>query len=187
MLSLAVDVNGIVIPGGLVQDHLARYAECVVVNNGDPEYRISLAGSGALVRFRGREILLTTQHQLKDIDERQIGLLVDGGNVVTSGGFQRYRPHPETDAYDMVAFDFSEPAREVPGLANRFFTLADAPPKVPNTHVLAMLLAGFVFKEQDYAIHEENRLGLARRHVLCLPDSQPADEVLLRIRAVQTL
>ena len=78
--------------------------------------------------------------------------------------------------------------KERPELKPRFFDLkGGAPPDTPNVNILAMLLAGYPAADQVYEVHENNHIGLARRHVVCLPDGQPQDEALLRVRAVRPL
>jgi hypothetical protein len=52
---------------------------------------------------------------------------------------------------------------------------------------LTILVAGYPSADQDYEVHENNHLGIARRHVVCLPDSQPSDEALLRVKIQRPL
>ena len=98
-------------------------------------------------------------------------MLTDSGShVITSGARRGYSPHPDSDVHDIVAFDFTEPCKDRPELRNRFFDLRAAPPDVFKVQVLAMLLAGYPTADQEYEIHENNHLGIVRRHVVCLPD-----------------
>lgn len=183
-----VDVNGLIIPRRLIESVLSRHAFNLVVHNDDKVFKVSLVGSATAVRHRGREILLTTQHQLQGVDESQVAMLTDSGShIITSGGLRRYGPRPDTDATDIVAFDFTEPCAERPELKKRFFELNRAPPDVLNIHVLAVLLSGYPSDDQTYEVHENNHLGLARRNVVCLPHSQPSDEALLTVQAVRPL
>lgn len=183
-----VDINGLIIPGRSIESVLSRHAFNLMVNNDDEVFKVSLVGSATAVRYRGREILLATQHQLSGSNESQVAMLTDSGShIITSGGIRRYSPRSDTDAYDIVAFDFSEPCRDRPELKRRFFELNGGPPDVLNVHVLAMLLSGYPSDEQTYDIHENNHLGLGRRNVVCLPRSQPTDEALLTVQAVRPL
>jgi len=50
-----------------------------------------------------------------------------------------------------------------------------------------MLLAGYPSADQQYDIHENNHLGIARRHVVCLPEAQPSDAALLTVKAQRPL
>ncbi len=188
IVDLSVNVNGLIIPGRSVQSVLARHAFNLFVANDDEVFRVSLVGSATAVRYRGREILLTTQHQLKGVDESRVAMLTDSGShSITSGGRRGYRPHPDSDAHDIVAFNFTEPCRDRPEMKKRFFDLRSAPPNTLNVHVLAMLLAGYPSSDQVYELHENNHLGLAQLQVACLPDSQPNDEALLTVKAVPPL
>ncbi|PRD44391.1 hypothetical protein C5748_07375 [Phyllobacterium phragmitis] len=185
---LSVDVNGLTIPGRSIESVLARHAFNLVVNNDDEIFKVSLIGSATAVRFRGRDILLTTQHQLGGVDMSQVAMLTDSGShIITSGGSRGYDPHPDSDAHDIVAFDFTEPCKDWPVLKKRFFELTRRPPDVPNDQVLAILLSGYPSDDQTYEVHENNHLGLARRHVACLPHSQPSDQALLTVQAVRPL
>lgn len=183
-----VDVNGLIIPGRLIESVLSRHAFNLVVNNDDEVFKVSLIGSATAVRYRGREILLATQHQLRGIDVSQVAMLTDSGShIITSGGLRGYSPRSDTDAYDIVAFDFTEPCADRRELKKRFFELNGGPPDVLNVHVLAMLLSGYPSDDQTYEVHENNHLGLARRNVVCLPHSQPSDEALLTVQAVRPI
>ena len=176
------------IPPRQIQQRLARHALNLFVNNDDENFKVSLVGSATAVRHRDREILLTTQHQLSDVDESQVAMMTDSGShIITSGGLRAYRPRSDTDAYDIAAFDFTAPCREWPELKKHFFDLTIRPPNVLKEHILAVLLTGCPSDEQIYEIHENNHLGLSRRQVICLPESQPSDEALLAVRAERPL
>ncbi|KRA96529.1 hypothetical protein ASD83_15600 [Devosia sp. Root685] len=176
-------MNGLVVPGRSIERTLARHAFNLVVNNDHDTYKVSLVGSSTAVKFNGRYILLCTNHQLVGVDMQQVAMLKDDGSVlVTSGGSRFYSQSSDTDAYDLVAFDFTEPVAAHPDLKKRFFNLLAAPPDTLNTNILAMLLTGFPTKKQKYELEDKNHLGIARLNVACIPDSQPADLALLRVR-----
>lgn len=188
LCGLAVDVNGLIIPGQLVEGTLSRHAFNLVVNRNDEVYKISLVGSATAVRYQGREILLTTRHQLRNIDPRQVAMLTDEDNIITSGGYRHYKGKSDSDAYDIVAFDFTAPCADRPELKKRFFDLrGGAPPPSLNVNVLAIMLSGFPVADQAYEVYEKNHIGLARRNITCEPHEQPNDEALLRVRAVRPL
>lgn len=186
-----VDVNGLIIPGRLVESTLARHAFNLIVNNsGDENFKVSLFGSATAVCRGGREILLTTQHQLRGIEPSQVAMLTDSGShIITSGGYRGYPPHPQTDANDIVAFDFTEPCKDRPELKKHFFDLSKVPREVEvaDAQVIAMLLSGYPADDQIYDIFEKNHLGLTRRQVVCQPHSQPSDDALLTVRVVRPL
>jgi hypothetical protein len=183
-----VNVNGLIVPGRSIEGVLARHAFNLVVNNHDETFKVSLIGSATAVRRCGREILLATHHQLRGIEPSQVSMLTDtGSHVITSGGYRGFLPHPETDANDIVALDFSEPCKDRPELRKRFFDLSKVPPEVSGSDVIAMLLSGYPADDQTYDIHENNHLGLTRRNVVCQPHSQPRDDALLSLRVLRPL
>ena len=188
LCGLAVDVNGLIIPGQLIEGVLSRHAFNLVVNRNHEVYKISLVGSGTAVRYRDREILLTTKHQVRGIDPRQVAMLTDDDNIITSAGFRQYNVESDSDAYDIVAFDFTAPCADRPELKKRFFDLrGGAPPASLNVNVLAIVLSGFPVADQAYEVYEKNHIGLARRNITCEPHEQPSDVALLRVRTVQPL
>jgi hypothetical protein len=183
-----VDVNGLIIPGRAIEGVLARHAFNLVVNNNDEQFKVSLIGSATAVRRGGREVLLTTQHQLRSVEPSLVAMLTDSGShVITSGGYRGFPPHPETDAHDIVAFDFSNPCKDRPELKKRFFELSRVPPEVLDSNVIALLLSGYPADDQIYDVHENNHLGLTRRNVVCQPHSQPNDDALLTLQVVRPL
>jgi hypothetical protein len=186
-----VDVNGLIVPGRAIEGVLARHAFNLVVNNNDETFKVSLVGSATAVRRGGREILLSTHHQLRGIEPSQVAMLTDNGShVITSGGYRGFLAHPDTeatDAHDIVAFDFTEPCKDRPELKKCFFELSRVPPEVQDSNVVAMLLSGYPADDQIYDIHENNHLGLARRNVVCQPHSQSSDDAMLTLRVVRPL
>ncbi|WP_162943919.1 MULTISPECIES: hypothetical protein [unclassified Rhizobium] len=183
-----VEINGLIIPGRSIESVLSRHVFNLIINNDHEVFKVSLVGSATAIRYRGRQILLATQHQLRGRDETQVAMLTDSGShIITSGGVRRYSPRSDTDAYDIVAFDFSEPCADRPELKKRFFELREGPPDVLNIHVLAILLSGFPSADQIYNLHESNHLGLFRRNIVCLPGAQPNDEALLTVQASKPL
>lgn len=182
--ALSVNVNGLIVPGRSIEQVLARHAFNLVVMNDCETFKVSLFGSATAVKFLDRFILLCTGHQLKGVDPKRVSMLKDDGSVlVTSGGVRHYQPSLDTDAYDIVAFDFTEPVAAHPDLKNRFFDLQEVPPDTLSSNVMAVLLAGYPSNEQLYDLGDNNHLGLVRRHVVCLPERQPSDPVLIQLRA----
>jgi hypothetical protein len=176
------------IPGRSIEGALSRHAFNLVVNRNHEVYNISLVGSATAVRFRGQETLLITKHQLEGIDPQQVAMLTDDNNIITSGGFRHCNKESDSDAYDIVAFDFTAPCADRPELKKRFFDLrGGVPPSCLNVNVLAILLSGFPAADQNYDVYENNHIGLARRNIACEPYEQPSDEALLRVRAVRPL
>lgn len=187
-LADGIKFNDLIIPGRLVESALSRHVFNLIVNNKYDDFKCYLAGSATAIRYAGREVLLATQHQISDVELSRVGMLTDSGShIITSGGARGYNSRSDTDAHDIIAFDFTEPCKARPELKRRFFALRDVPPDVPNTHVAAVLLSGCPFSDQVYEIHENNHLGLARRNFVCRPHSQPSDDALLSVQALRPL
>lgn len=187
---LSVNVNGLIVPGISVENVLARHAiNLVVYNEGDEKLKVWLPGSATAVRYRGLNLLLVTQHQLKGFDASQVSMMTDDGHrVVTSTGMRCYPQSQKTDANEIVAFNFTEPVAAVPELAPRFFNLTERPTDIFSDLTLAMLLVGFPSDVQDYDLYDNNRLGFRRFHVACMPhEDQPSDDALLRVKPTQPL
>ncbi len=184
LTGLSVRLNGLVVPGRSIERTLAAYSFNLVVHNNHDTYKVSLVGSATAVHFNGRYILLCSNHQLRGVDPQQVAMLKDdGGILVTSGGYAAYQARPDTDANDIAAFDFTEPVAAHPDLKRRFFELKDLPPDTLVTNVMAMLLTGYPSAGQTYDLEVKNHLGLARLNVACVPDGQPKDDALIRVRA----
>ncbi|RWD62843.1 MAG: hypothetical protein E5V78_10460 [Mesorhizobium sp.] len=187
-VQLSVRLNGLVVPGRLIERTLAAYSFNLVVYNNHETYKVSLVGSATAVHFNGRYILLCSNHQLRGVDPQQVAMLKDDGSfLVTSGGYRTYQVRSDTDANDIAAFDFTEPVAAHPDLKRRFFDLTDLPPDTPVTNVMAMLLTGYPSVGQTYDLETKNHLGLARLNVVCEPDGQPNDNALMRVRATSPL
>jgi len=169
---------------------LARHALSLIINNEDDEtFKVSMPGSATAIRYRGHDLMLITQHQLKGVDESQVAMLTDDGSrIITSSGRRGYNRNPESDACDVVAFNFTEPVAAFPELKRRFFNLTEIPENFRSDITLAMLLVGFPAASQDYDLYENNRLGFRRLHVPCLPHAeQPSDNAILRVKPTQAL
>lgn len=91
-----------------------------------------------------------------------------------------------SDAYDLVAFDFTEPVAEYPLLRSMFFSFDEVPNDVPNDEIIAFILSGYPFSQQKYELYEDNHIGLVRRGFVALPARQPQDEALIEVRFVKT-
>lgn len=182
LIGTSAELNGVVIPGRSLEPTLAKHAFNVFVGTDVPEFPVILRGTGTAVRFKGREIFLCTQHQLEGIDRQKVGMMTEGGGtLVTSGGMRHNTPTSETDAYDLVAFDFTEPVAAYDQFKPRFFNLSAPPRRARDPEVVGFLLTGCPFSDQLYDVAESNHIHLARRHVLCtLDQAAPADSALYR-------
>lgn len=112
-----------------------------------------------------------------------------GSHIITCGGYRGFPPHPQTDAHDIAAFDFSEPCKDRPELKKHFFDLSSVPRKVTvgDENVVAMLLSDYPTSEQTYDVYENNHINLVRRQIVCQPHSQPSDNALLTVRVARPL
>jgi hypothetical protein len=92
-----------------------------------------------------------------------------------------------SDAFDIVAFDFTEPVSQHPILSRQFFDFREVPPDTQNTNLIAFVIAGFPALDQKYELEEKNHLGVVKRIVVAQADGQPSDPSLLRLRFVKQL
>lgn len=183
---LGVRINGLVIPGRSIESVLERHAFNLVVNNDHETFKVSLAGSATALRYRGREFLLATRHQLRTHDLSQVAMLSDAGShIVTSGGARWYESKPDSDAHDIVAFDFTEPCQAHPEFRRRFFDLGDLPSQTLNVDIVGFLLTGYPSDGQAYELEEKNHLGLARLKVICTLEPPPSDPALIRLKVLR--
>ena len=124
LIKLSVRLNGIYIPPRSVESALGRYVEALIGHNQDEVFRVSLCGSAVPIRFRDRYLLVCTHHQVAQRELETIGLLTrDGAISVTSGGARHFIDKKDSDRYDLMAFDFTEPCADLLHLRERFFDL----------------------------------------------------------------
>lgn len=188
LIKLSIRLNGVYIPPQSVESALGRYVEALMAHNEHEVFRVNLCGSAVPIRFRDRYLLVCTHHQVATTDLETVSLLTrDGSHVVTSGGARHFIDKKDSDRYDLALFDFTEPCTDLLHLRERFFHLRDIPPDMTSDKVVAVIVSGFPFSDQKYELEEKNHLGLAKRMVTCLLDSQPSDEAMLRVRPVEPL
>lgn len=111
----------------------------------------------------------------------------DGSYAISSGGSRHFVDKKDSDRYDLMAFDFTEPCAELPHLRERFFDFREPPPPKTSDRAVVVIVSGFPFLDQKYELEEKNHLGLVKRIVICLPDGQPSDDTMLRLKPVETL
>lgn len=191
MLDHSVDVNGLLVPVNALESYLGRFVTNLVVWNHDETFKISIIGSATPLFYRNRYILVCSKHQMKGVDPEDVCLLYsDGSNVVTSSGYRTFNSHEQSkisDAYDIAAFDFTEPIIEHPDLGKKFYSLSYFPPDTTNDHIVAFVIPGFPSKQQKYQLAEKNHVGFVKHISIALPDGQPEDEALLRLKYLETL
>jgi len=183
-------LNGILVPRTAIEKTLAHYIQPLVATNDDRIYPVSILGSCTALKFRERNIVICTRHQLRGWDPKQIALLTrDGKYAVTSGGVRHFQEINETDYHDLAAFDFTEPCNEHQTLHERFFNFNELPPDVLSNHIICLLAYGYPYEDQKYELAEKNHLGHLKSVVMCEVDgpNQPADEALMRLRPINPL
>lgn len=191
MLDTSAQVGSLIVPAGSLESYLGRFASQLTVWAHDDVYKISIPGSAIGLVHSGRTMLVCSKHQLKDVELSDVSILLpDGSLAITSSGSRTFRLGQHTtssDAYDLAAFDFSEPAYEFPAVSNNFFKFDCVPPDTPNTHIMAFVVAGYPTADQKYELADKNHLGMVRRVLIAVPDSQPADIALLKLKFIRPL
>ncbi len=191
MLKTSARIGQLIIPAKSLESYLGRFASQLTVWTHDDVYKVSIPGSAIRLIHKGRIMLVCSMHQLKDVELRDVSILLpDGSHAITSSGSRSFRigeQSDSSDAYDVAGFDFTEPASEFPALTEKCFKFDCCPPDAPNSHILAFVVAGYPTADQQYELAEKNHLGMVRRVLVAEPDSQPTDRALLKLKFVQHL
>lgn len=128
--------------------------------------------------------MVCCRHQLRDVDLQNVLIMLDdGSHAVTSGGATLPAsglPLQSSDAYDLAAFDFSDPCESHPSLRSKFFKLDKSLQQSQTHEVISLIGYGFPTSEQDYDIYENNRLHIRKGIMLAQLDGVPSDSALLR-------
>ncbi len=93
---------------------LMRYCEpFTLLNADDPDFPVSRRGSASRVKYRNREFLYATEHQLERYDPQDVGIInPDNQNFVSSNACQFSRAHVLGGTiHDLRMYDFSESVR----------------------------------------------------------------------------
>lgn len=181
-LELAAKVGSVIVPGASLERYLSSFSQPLFVWTHDEDFPVSIRGSATLVAYKDRYYAISTMHQLAGIDYEDVCLMTEGSNTITSGGsrcFTNPSGATETDAYDIVAFDFTEPVHEGALSPHEFFSFDEVPPDCPNTEILVWLLSGYPSADQDYDLYEARRLETIKRVLFGKPSHQSNDEGLL--------
>lgn len=180
LINTSARLNGVYIPGRSIEAALARHTLNVFVTTDDELYSVQLRGSATAIRFNGLYLLLCTQHQLNGVAGQRVAMWTDGNLLLTSGGMRHFTLSPQTDANDLVVFNFSEPVAAYPELRSRFFNLSRRRPL--DNQVVGVMLVGCPTDDQSYDVYESSHIGLARRTVVCTPDPVlPLDRATLGV------
>ncbi len=136
-------------------------------------------------------MLVCSRHQIQGCELRDVGLRRPDGNdfVMSSESWtSRKGTHTQdSDAYDIVAFDFSKPVTDnlIPG--ESFFKFEQVPADTFNSNILAFIVAGYPSGKQKYELYDKNHLGTFRYILTAQPDGQPEDQALLKLKFIQDL
>lgn len=78
-MKLAIPMNGVLVPFNRSLENLQRFCRPVLFHNDDPMFDLSCSGSCLLFRHAGRNLMLSTHHQLttQGRDPQEVVLIVD--------------------------------------------------------------------------------------------------------------
>ncbi len=191
ILDTSARVGSLLVPAGSLESCLGKFAYPLTVWTHDDVLKISLLGSSIGIVHSGRPLVVCSKHQLRGCELSDVGLLLSGGEkLITSSGSRTFHEGEhlqESDAYDVAAFNLTEPASEYPELSKDFFKFQQPPPDTVSKNIVAFIVAGYPSKDQKYDLEEKNHLGTVRRVLTAEPDSQPSDPALLKLKFLQTL
>ncbi len=191
LLDLAVNVNGLLVSGRAFQDFAGRFITNLTVWTHDNDFKVQLRGTSTLIEYRNRFFMLATQHQLKGVNYEDVGILDDDGkNLISSGGMRAFLSEDllgRSDAYDVIAFDFTEPVSAGVLQRSKFFSFRDPPPDNVSSNILALVSSGFPTEHQDYDLYENNALGLTRVSLTAELSHQPSDLAQLTAKYVKKI
>ncbi|WJY20133.1 hypothetical protein QTA57_09455 [Fontisubflavum oceani] len=191
ILKTSAKVGDLYVPAGSLEAHLGRFASQLMVWTHDDVHKISIIGSAVGVLHQGRQLLICSRHQLRNQRLEDVGLMLpDGSSFVTSSGSRTFNEGEhllQSDAYDVAAFEFTDPVREHPQLSNQFFEFSAIPPNTNNVNLLAFIVVGFPSADQKYELEDKNHLGITKRILVAEVDGQPRDEALLGLKFITPL
>lgn len=184
----SVEVNGLFVRSTEIQSRLVKFGRNLVRYTHLTDYELQLIGSAAALRYRGQNFVVSTAHQLRNVDERDVGVVIAGENkYVSSAGFVRLEEKStvrDDDGSDLVAFHFTEQVKVGTVPASHFFNLSADNVLGENSDVVAFLGFGCPFCDQKYHVADANHLGTAVRAITLEPDKDPADRTLGACRLI---
>lgn len=191
MLRSSARVGSLILPARSLFSYLARFSSQLTIWSYHDVHRISIRGSAIGLIHNGRPMLVCSRHQTKDVDPRDVGIILpDGKYMISSSGFRSCIDSDDTrfsDAYDIAAFRFIEPANEYPEISRGFFRFDQIPPDTTNESIVAFVVSGYPSGDISYEVEERKHIGFVRRVRLAIPDSQPTDSALLKLKFLQEL
>ncbi len=191
LYGLSVNLNGLIIPAKLIEDHLMQYCTSLGVLTGNEVYPIYIPGSATLIRYKGRYFMICTRHQLTDTPNfEDVCLLTpraDGQtNCTTSGGARWIKQGNEGDHQQIVIFDFTEPCRENPELKPMFFDFRQQHPSMPADRIVAFITYGYLTTKAKFD-YENGKIEQVRARVISRFVPPGADDALHIIEPISPL
>jgi hypothetical protein len=186
----SVRVGDLWIPSRLVQSTLGEYCLNLFVWTHDETHKVQLLGTAIPIKYRERYLLLCSAHQIKGVEPRDVCLVYpDGSRAVTNSGIRAFdaSQRAETDAYDIAAFEFTDPISQHPNLGKKFYPFRELPPDVSSDQIIAFVVVGFPSKDQVYELEERSHLGTVKRNLTARPSGQPGDQSLIRASYLEPL
>ena len=191
MSKIAVEHNGLFIPGRLVEDLFSKYCTALGYWTDNDEWPVVIPGSATLIKYRGRYMMACTRHQLSLLEDPEgiCIILPENGKsrCITSGGSISFiNEMNDGDHNEIALFDFTEPAMAEPDLRPNFLDFRGQHPSFPADHVVGVITYGYPFegREIDY---EGGKLGLVKRKVVCKYEGQGSDDAVHIIKPVVPL
>lgn len=184
----SIRVHGLLVPASSLQSRLHVFCQNLVRYTGVEAFPVQLKGSATGLLYRGRNFLVCTAHQLRDVREEEIGVLfLDENTYISSAGYTRFKASVQqtgSDEVDLCVFDFTEQVEVKASLGRRFFTLRNNDVLEDADEVLGYHAYGCPFDDQTYDIFDNNHVGTVIRSMTCDPEKAPSDPALGSCRLV---
>lgn len=182
LYGLSVKVNDMFIPGKLVEDYFSTYCTSLGVWTGMDDFPLYVPGSATLLRYNKRCYMICTRHQLKQTDDwASVCMLLPNGQCqtkcITSGGARWFDKIGDGEHQDIVAFDFTEPARDLPELSPLFFPFQGEHPSIPASQIIAFITYGYPTSQADFDF-EKGSIKQVRGRVLSHFSPPGSDDAL---------
>lgn len=167
---MSVRINDIMIPGKLVEDYFSRYCTSLGVWTGMDGFPLYVPGSATLLKYRGNAYMICTRHQLAQTDDwASVCMLLPNGDgqikCITSGGARWFDKIGDGEHQEIVAFDFTEPCKDLPELRPFFFDFRGQHPSMPAEKIVAFITYGYPTAQADFDF-EAGSIKQARGRVL---------------------
>ncbi len=187
----SIEVEGVHIPANSLRSRLHSYGQPLVRFLRNSDFQFQLIGSATGLAYRGRNLLVSTAHQLTGIPENEVGVInVDRNSYISSAGFTGYtstKGQNDGDGRDLAVFEFTEQAAQMVNLQRRFFALNADKMLDEGDDVVGYLAFGCPFADQNYDVYDNNQLDTVIRSMVCTPGAQLTDVALGSCTTVATM